>query len=100
MATEKRLIYVEDAMKWIIESKVPETGAFTKGINKGLNIALSTLGNNEVLPAADAVEVVRCKNCKNSSKEKNGRCFCGRCFCECFHCYVDEEDFCAYGELK
>ena len=58
MATEKRLIYAEDAMKWIIESKVPETGAFTKGINKGLNIALSTLGNNEVLPTVDAVEVV------------------------------------------
>ena len=58
MATEKRLIYCGDVMRLLRESKVPETGAFSKGINKGLNIALSTIGNEQILPSVDAVEVV------------------------------------------
>lgn len=58
MATEKRLIPYSDAVRFLRDSKVPETGAFSKGINKGLNIALSALGNEEIFPHVDAVEVV------------------------------------------
>ena len=57
IVNEKRMISYGDAVRFLSDSKVPETGAFSKGINKGLNIALSALGNNEILPHVDAVEV-------------------------------------------
>lgn len=42
-------------------------------------------------PAADVVEVVRCKDCKNY----NGHRFC------LYHADpVDDNDFCSYGERK
>lgn len=40
------------------ERKVKETGAFTKGTNKGLNISISALCNRELIPAADVAPVV------------------------------------------
>ena len=42
-------------------------------------------------PAADVVEVVRCKDCKHWDKDE----------CECSHWYgFHENDFCSYGELR
>lgn len=47
----------------------------------------------ELLPPADVVEVVRCKDCKF---------FCrgNRCYCEEFGGIVTEDDFCSRGERK
>ena len=47
----------------------------------------------ELLPTADVVEVVRCKDCKFFCREY--RCYCGE-----FGGIVTEEDFCSRGERK
>lgn len=58
----------------------------------------------DLIPVADVVEVVRCKDCKNfiSCNEKLHYCkyhtdnasYCDEC------CWVTENDFCSYGERK
>lgn len=53
----------EKAFKLIKEQKEKETGAYSRGKNKGLIIAGSIINNKEVLPAADVVTVVRCEDC-------------------------------------
>ena len=75
MASEKRLIDANEPVGFLKEQRVKETGAFSKGVNKGLNIAISALRNAEITPTVDAVEVVhgrwvveneesiRCPNC-------------------------------------
>lgn len=47
----------EKAFKLIKEQKEKETGAYSKGRNKGLIIAGSIINNKEVLPTSDVVEV-------------------------------------------
>ena len=47
----------EKAFKLIKEQKEKETGAYSKGRNKGLIIAGSIINNKEVLPTADVEEV-------------------------------------------
>lgn len=94
-----RQIDAAKAMRMIRDSKVPEAGAFSKGINKGLNIALSTLGNNELLPTVDAVEVVRCRDCKHYDE------YTKKCYVFCHDCIevqleVDGDHFCSFGERR
>ena len=43
------------------EQKVKETGAFSKGLNKGMNIIISALRDGHTIPAADVRPVVRGK---------------------------------------
>lgn len=90
-----RPIDAAKAMRMIRDSKVQESGAFSKGINKGLNIALSVLGNNEVLPTIEATPVVHgrwielpsmapeyaCSECGQSYEwwEVNEAHFCPNC---------------------
>lgn len=47
----------EKAFRLIKEQKEKETGAYSRGKNKGLIIAGSIINNKEVLPTADVVEV-------------------------------------------
>lgn len=47
----------------------------------------------ELLPTADVVEVLRCKDCKFFFRGK-------MCCCEEFGGIVTEEDFCSRGERK
>ena len=59
-----------------------------KYIDFGLKIAIRDI---EFQPAADVVEVVRCKDCT----EYNGHRYCH------YHADpVDDNDFCSYGERK
>ena len=52
------------------------------------------------IPAADVVEVVRCKNCKHFCKDLNDES-CGICDVETSCCVtVDVNDFCSYGERR
>ena len=58
----------------------------------------------ENVPAADVVEVVRCKDCKHSVKYtcRNDACF-SFTICRLRDSYsvgVEEDDFCSYGERK
>ncbi len=59
-----RLIDADAFIRFLAEQKVKETGAFTKGVNKALNIAISALKNLQITPTVDAVPVIRCRDCK------------------------------------
>lgn len=63
-----RLIDADAFIRFLAEQKVKETGAFTKGVNKALNIAISALKNLQITPTVDAVPVVRCKGCEHSER--------------------------------
>ena len=90
----------EKAFKLIKEQKEKETGAYSKGRNKGLIIAGSIINNKEVLPTADVVEVVRCKECKWAEQVMIGQCVNWICKCPwMFERYV-RDGFCNYGERR
>lgn len=62
------------------------------GINRGLDRAETEI---DMLPTADVVPVVRCKDCEHYDK--------GGCKHFGYHTYtpdVDEDDFCSYGRRK
>lgn len=63
---------------------------------KGLRMAHDHDGEAYInaIPAADVVEVVRCKDCKHSYEDLMGRC-CA--FGACVDCIVPDDFFCAYG---
>ena len=50
----------------------------------------------EALPSADAVEVVRCKDCKHRDPEDK-KCDCGMWH---FPYITDDNDYCSYGERR
>lgn len=53
------------------------------------------------LPTVDAVEVVRCKDCKYSCKDGNGRSCEGYWYeLSEYDVTVKDDDFCSYGEGK
>ena len=101
-----RLIDADAFIRFLAEQRVKNTGMFTNGVNKALNIAISALKNQQITPTVDAVPVVRCRDCKNwepyGSKaarniggpiERYGGCeICsgGRL----------ESDFCSYGKIR
>ena len=76
MANEKRLIYLEDAKDALI-------GWETDPTDDEIEYTLDSL------PKVDAVEVVRCKDCKDYLED-------GYCFR--LGVYMNEDDFCSYGE--
>lgn len=82
----------EKAFKLIKEHKEKETGAFSKGLNKGLHIAMSIIHSAEQLPAADVVAVIRCKNCGNLCKNTRE--------CNLYGCLKKDDDFCSSGVRK
>nr|DAQ81327.1 MAG TPA: hypothetical protein [Caudoviricetes sp.] len=89
-----RLIDVDAFIRFLAEQKVKETGAFTKGVNKALNIAISALKNPQITPTVDSVPVVRCKDCKYYKPDEYE---CGCDFAGGLP-YVKAGDFCSYGE--
>lgn len=87
----------EKAFKLIKEQKEKETGAYSKGRNKGLIIAGSIINNKEVLPTADVVEVkCRCKDCRYTRIMSDGKSLA----CIRQSAYRLPDDFCSYGERK
>lgn len=42
-----------ELIKFLKEQKVKETGAFSKGVNKGLNIAISAIKNPQICPTIE-----------------------------------------------
>ena len=87
----------EKAFKLIKEHKEKETGAFSKGLNKGLHIAMSIIHSAEQLPAADVVEVVRCGECKSCEPLPNGNIWCKK---HKVFMAMKPTDFCSSGVRK
>lgn len=94
MANEKRLIYAEEAVELIngLESLPWEEET------EGLVNSLTTV---------DAVEVVRCKDCKyinRAMREPEGCSLCDFHSCDRIgherYLYVEDDDFCSMGERK
>lgn len=48
-------------------------------------------------PAAEVVEIVRCKDCKENPNYIRAK---GMVWCRKFRTYVEKTDFCSYGERK
>ena len=91
MATEKRLIDKDKLLEklgWLAKNE----DQFRQSVIGGVMHTIA------VTPTVDAVEVVRCKDCKHYNKDS---LWCGmnsRDRAEWFNWY--EDDFCSYGERK
>jgi hypothetical protein len=52
----------------------------------------------ETAPTIDAVEIVRCKDCKHWYQHR--RTPLGSCYCECLGVYRPAHFYCAYGRRR
>lgn len=108
-----RLIDADAFIRFLAEQKVKETGAFTKGLNKALNVAISALKNLQITPTVDAVPVVRCRECKHAERyariDGTAGYYCGHPqntfvfgdrWDRVFKPVKKPDDFCSYGEPK
>lgn len=94
MANDKRLISYDVLMKHL-DSCIKEG----KGLVKSLCVAIKCFV--EQMPAVDAVEVVRCRDCKHLVLTAEGEH--NPCDCVCDYWMSDglnDNDFCSYGERK
>ena len=80
----------DDIVRFAREQKVKETGAYSKGLNNGLNIIISALLSNCTLPPAKVAPVYHsrwiergngweCKRCSYVVRPWNNTQFCPRC---------------------
>lgn len=81
MATEKRLIDANEA-------KAALTGWETEPTDEEIEYVI------DEIPTVDAVEVVRCKDCKHRYTMSSGMSFCKKNFLM----DAKDNDFCSYGE--
>lgn len=83
-----------DRLKEEIDEWLDSVG--TALVGKGLSYYAELIGCIEDCPTVDAVEVVRCRDCKHSRDEKQPH------YCEVWrrHKIVGGNGFCSYGERK
>ena len=92
-ALRKRIIEFRDKLK--------KNGQLT--LPSGFGVCLDFIAE---APAVDAVEVVRCKDCKYFELDEDGLDVLGVCKCGKIavsyngEIYPKETDFCSYGEKK
>lgn len=55
-----------------------------------------TIASDQCLLTADVVEVVRCRDCKHNTLDKNA----GNANCDMFYGMTDQNGFCHYGERR
>lgn len=91
MANKKRLIYAEDALVGL--QYISMFGDVNDNMIQGaMRLARSKIEN---APTVDAVEVVRCKDCKHFESVEGGIPYCA------WHCSgCGENEFCSFGERK
>ena len=108
-----RLIDADAFIRFLAEQRAKNTGMFTKGVNKALNIAISALKNQQITPTVDSVPVVRCKGCEHSERyertDGTAGYYCGHPqntfvfgdrWGRVFKPVKKPDDFCSYGEPK
>jgi hypothetical protein len=100
MANEKRLISADMAKEMIAN----HANEFSDVLNRREKALLIGGGTSciDKCPTVDAVEVVRCKDCKHykpQSKSAHWQSTTHYC-CRCAVVKVNPDDFCSYGERK
>lgn len=92
-----KYIECEAAYRFAQDQLKKETGAYSKGWNNALGVMKGALHNNDALPAADVVPVVRCKDCKYSAVDFENMRYCKFVT---YYNHVPDDWFCADGERK
>lgn len=101
MATEKRLIDANALYEFLTEQREKETGVYSKGRNNGISVAISAIRNEEICPTVDAVEVVRCKDCKHFVQgEPYDPCECMKWMVKFGVAYTTPDGYCHKAERK
>lgn len=90
-----RAIDSEAAYQFLTDQLVKESGAFSKGVNKGLNIARSAMRNPDAIPTLTPPEIVYCQDCVHH--EDGYAHWCNKWE---HTCPDDSEFFCKYGRKK
>lgn len=97
MKNKKRLIDANAVVEWLKDVDV-----FFKGTEEHKTIAINIgriVDHIEAMPTVDAVEVVRCKDCKHWLKDFAGSTeFVGRC--EYANYAIGANGYCVYVERK
>ena len=93
MANEKRLISADVAKEMIVN----HANEFSDMLNRREKALLIGGGTSciDKCPTVDAVEVVRCKDCKHIETIENSIPYC-----TWHHSGCGYDDFCSYGERK
>ena len=94
MANEKRLISADVAKEMIVN----HANEFSDVLNRREKALLIGGGTSciDKCPTVDAVEVVRCKDCKHYYYSA----YAMRCVCDFDNKEWDKDDFCSYGERR
>ena len=98
MANEKRLIDATvlcSAIECVQKHLIAGDSDFFKGY---LGAMEGMLNATNEMPTVDAVEVVRCKDCRGKNGGVTGPE--GRYLCERTSRWVRDNDFCSYGERR
>jgi ABC-type ATPase with predicted acetyltransferase domain len=96
MANEKQLIYVEPIKKFIVDRLNSKNAMEAFGYD-----AIEILEQIEFAHTVDAVEVVRCNDCKHFVQgEIYDPCECMKWTVKWGVAYVKPDDFCSYGERR
>ena len=97
-----RAIDSEAAYRFLSEQLVKETGAFSKGVNKGLNIARSAMRNPDAIPTLRPVSRERVERMSgewvHEHNKRSSLFYCSSCG-ESFNIHSDEVEkyrFCPY----
>lgn len=104
MQNEKRLIDGNALISTIVNTVTDSicnayevgTHSFNETLNRLAERQLEIVDMINNAPTVDAVEVVRCKDCKYCKNLTNGIA----CFCSHNHALVNLWGFCSYGERK
>lgn len=82
---------VRDALQKEIDKASPPFNDTIGAIRCGVRLARNII---EDMPSADAVEVVRCRDCDSAE------CSGVMIFCLMHGCYMRDNDYCNYGERR
>ena len=100
MADEKRLIDANALFGFLKEQREKETGAYSKGRNNGINVAIGAIRNEEICPTVDAVEVVhgRWEQVQRWATKAKYRCsVCGREIMSATKVNIEKYPYCHCG---
>ena len=79
-----------DALDFSFDRRI--FGEADEHYTRGADGAISIVNSAQMV---DAIEVIRCKDCKH----KGGtHLYTDKIYCKRLSCYMEENDFCSYGE--